>query len=103
MSARVTFGNINGHTEPVEHVSLHTDEQREAEEVVKMMAGRTTPSLLSDGLVMRRHSSSSSDPDTNTANRCVCVCVCVCVYVCVCVITAFLDAVHHTQAHTSVV
>ena len=26
MSARVTFGNINGHTQPVPHVSLKTEE-----------------------------------------------------------------------------
>ena len=26
MSARVTFGNINGHTNPVPHVSLKTEE-----------------------------------------------------------------------------
>ena len=30
MSARVTFGNINGHTQPVPHVSLKTEEVLES-------------------------------------------------------------------------
>ena len=28
MTARVTFGNINGHTEPAPHVSLHMEQKR---------------------------------------------------------------------------
>ncbi len=29
MSAKVTFGNVNSHSEPVPHVSLRTEERRE--------------------------------------------------------------------------
>lgn len=59
MSARVTFGNINGCSEPISHVvALHTEEEEEKEEVIGK--GATAPQL-SDGLVMRKTSSSSSE------------------------------------------
>ena len=63
MSARVTFGNINGCFEPVPHVTLHTEEEEERQEIISK--GATAPQL-SDGLVMRRTSSSSENTPSET-------------------------------------
>ncbi|XP_019853015.1 PREDICTED: ankyrin repeat domain-containing protein 13B-like [Amphimedon queenslandica] len=63
MSARVTFGNINGHTQPVPHVSLKTEEVFGSEST---QAIRTT---FHEGTssVKRRHTSSESEPTDCTS------------------------------------
>ena len=66
MSARVTFGNIGGCSEPVPHVALHTEEEEE-EKAEVFSRGATSPQL-SDGLVMRRTSSSSENTQSDTVS-----------------------------------
>ena len=55
MAAKVTFGNINGKTQPAPFVSLHTERERTEPEAVTMAT--TSPGGVEG--VKRRHTSSS--------------------------------------------
>ncbi len=66
MAAKVTFANVNGHNEPVPHVSLRT-EQRRVEPVPSYTpTGPESLATTEGGVVKQRHGragGSSVDPD----------------------------------------
>lgn len=59
MSAKVTFCNLNGKTQPAPFVSLHTERVRTEPEIVTM-ATVSTSSSATEG-IKRRHTSSLSE------------------------------------------
>ena len=58
MSAKVTFGNLNGHSQPVPHVSLHTEQEREEPQPTP-----TPSATMGDSGVKHRHSQALSDDE----------------------------------------
>ncbi|XP_064391517.1 ankyrin repeat domain-containing protein 13B-like isoform X2 [Halichondria panicea] len=70
MSAKVTFGNVNSHSEPVPHVSLRTEERREDPVPVYTPTGPISLATTEGGLVKQRHEraagGSSVDPEDTT-------------------------------------
>ncbi len=67
MAAKVTFANVNGHKEPVPHVSLRT-EQREESAPAYTPTGPGSLATTGGGVVKQRHgrasdSGSSVDAD----------------------------------------
>ncbi len=67
MSAKVTFGNVNSHSEPVPHVSLRTEERMEDPVPVYTPTGPVSLATTEGGLVKQRHGraagGSSVDPE----------------------------------------
>ncbi len=77
MSAKVTFGNVNSHSEPVPHVSLRTEERRADPVPVYTPTGPVSLATTEGGLVKQRHGragdggGSSVDPEGTTPDLAV--------------------------------
>ena len=66
MSAKVTFCNLNGKTQPAPFVSLHTERVRTEPEVITMATVST--SSTTEG-VKRRHTSLSEEHQESSVDR----------------------------------
>ena len=70
MAAKVTFGNVNGHTEPAPHVSLRTEQRRVEPAPTYTPTGPVSLTTTEGGEVKHRHGqagvggSTSVDPET---------------------------------------
>lgn len=76
MAAKVTFANLNGHTEPVPHVSLHTEQRRVEPVPTYTPTGPVSKATTEMSGVKHRHSQakvgnggSSVDPEENTTEN----------------------------------
>jgi hypothetical protein len=67
MSAKVTFCNLNGKTQPAPFVSLHTERVRTEPEVITM-ATVSASSSATEG-VKRRHTSLSEDINESSVDQ----------------------------------
>ena len=66
MTARVTFGNINGHKEPAPHVSLHM-EQKRAE--LPVVTTPTTQKEVESGITHRHNSQTEHERTSQEHER----------------------------------
>ena len=66
MSAKVTFCNLNGKTQPAPFVSLHTERVRTEPEAITMVT--VSASSTTEG-VKRRHTSLSEDNHESSVDR----------------------------------
>lgn len=66
MSAKVTFGNLNGKTQPSPFVSLHTERVKTEPEVITMAT--VSASSTTEG-VKRRHTSLSEDHHESSVDQ----------------------------------